>query len=92
MDLYAYIFIGLFVGFVALSLKFAFERDEKPHLPDCPGTFTPEQIARKGGKEAQRLGTARRWTPEEAREAGRKGGSVSRKRGPNRVKRAKQSA
>ncbi len=46
MDLYAYIFIGLFVGFVALSLKFAFERDEKPaRPPDLPGAFTQEEIA-----------------------------------------------
>jgi uncharacterized protein len=36
-------------------------------------------IARKGGKAAQRKGTAHRFTSQEAREAGRKGGvAVSR--------------
>lgn len=32
-------------------------------------------IARKGGTRAHALGVAHRWTSEEAREAGRKGGS-----------------
>jgi general stress protein YciG len=32
------------------------------------------EISRKGGLEAQRRGTANRWTAETAREAGRKGG------------------
>lgn len=32
------------------------------------------EIASKGGKAAHRRGTAHEWTPEEAREAGRKGG------------------
>ncbi len=35
--------------------------------------------ASKGGKSAQTKGTAHRWTPEEAREAGRKGGKMSRR-------------
>jgi general stress protein YciG len=34
-------------------------------------------IASEGGKEAHRRGTAHEFTSEEAREAGRKGGSVS---------------
>lgn len=32
------------------------------------------EIARKGGIEAHRRGTAHEWTSKEAREAGRKGG------------------
>ena len=32
------------------------------------------EIASLGGKRAHQLGTAHRFTPEEAREAGRKGG------------------
>jgi general stress protein YciG len=32
------------------------------------------EIARKGGKAAHEKGTAHEWTPEEAREAGRKSG------------------
>jgi len=34
------------------------------------------EIARKGGKAAHAKGTAHEFTPEEAREAGRKGGMV----------------
>ncbi len=34
------------------------------------------EIARKGGRAAHQRGTAHEWTPEEAREAGRKGGGV----------------
>jgi len=38
-------------------------------------------IAARGGKAAQAQGTAHRWTPEEARVAGQKGGvKVSRDR------------
>jgi general stress protein YciG len=33
-------------------------------------------MGRKGGRAAHQRGTAHRWTPEEAREAGRKGGGV----------------
>lgn len=43
--------------------------------------MTPErhrEIARMGGKRAQELGRAHRWTSEEARAAGRKGGKISR--------------
>jgi uncharacterized protein len=36
------------------------------------------EIAREGGKAAHRQGVAHRWTSEEAREAGRKGGERSR--------------
>lgn len=36
------------------------------------------EIARLGGKAAHKAGTAHKWTPEEAREAGRKGGRISR--------------
>src|SRR5262245_24900629 len=34
------------------------------------------EVARKGGRAAHQRGTAHEWTPEEAREAGRKGGGV----------------
>ena len=40
-----------------------------------------KQIAREGGRAAHRLGTAHKWSREEAREAGRKGGQSSRSRG-----------
>lgn len=40
-----------------------------------------KQIAREGGRAAHRLGTAHKWSREEAREAGRKGGQSSRTRG-----------
>jgi general stress protein YciG len=36
------------------------------------------RIASKGGKSAHAKGRAHQWTVEEAREAGRKGGSVPR--------------
>jgi uncharacterized protein len=36
------------------------------------------EIASKGGKAAHARGTAHEWSSEEAREAGRKGGIVSR--------------
>jgi general stress protein YciG len=36
------------------------------------------EIAREGGRAAHRQGVAHRWTSEEAREAGRKGGERSR--------------
>jgi general stress protein YciG len=40
-----------------------------------------KRIASKGGKAAHRLGRAHKYTPEQAREAGRKGGiAVSRDR------------
>jgi general stress protein YciG len=46
-------------------------------------SMTPEkkrEIASKGGKAAHALGTAHKWTSEEAQAAGRKGGSISRRR------------
>jgi len=36
------------------------------------------QIAQRGGWAAHRAGTAHKWTSEEAVEAGRRGGQVSR--------------
>jgi uncharacterized protein len=46
-------------------------------------TMTPEQrqaIARLGGKAAHALGTAHRWTREEAVWAGSKGGTTTKQR------------
>jgi len=46
-------------------------------------SMSPEkmrEVASKGGKAAHKLGVAHRWTPEEASRAGRKGGSISRRR------------
>lgn len=46
-------------------------------------SMSPEQrsaIARKGGKAAHALGTAHKWTPREASEAGKVGGRISRRR------------
>ena len=37
-----------------------------------------KEIASKGGKAAHRKGSAHQWTTEEARAAGRKGGTSSR--------------
>lgn len=44
-------------------------------------SMTPErrrEIASAGGRAAHEQGTAHRWTREEAREAGRKGGAAKR--------------
>lgn len=44
-------------------------------------SMTPEkqrEIASKGGRAAHAKGTAHEWTSEEARQAGRKGGQISR--------------
>ena len=38
------------------------------------------EIARKGGRAAHLRGTAHEWSSEEAREAGRKGGTASRRK------------
>lgn len=38
------------------------------------------EIASKGGKAAHRAGTAHQFTPEEARKAGKKGGTAARRR------------
>jgi len=46
-------------------------------------SMSPEkkrEIASKGGKAAHALGTAHKWSSEEAQAAGRKGGSISRRR------------
>jgi len=46
-------------------------------------TLTAEKrkaVASEGGKAAHAIGTAHRWTREEAREAGRKGGKINRRR------------
>lgn len=48
------------------------------------------EIARKGGRAAHAAGTAHRFTPDEAREAGRRGGFASHAR--RRVERERQSA
>lgn len=47
--------------------------------PQGFATLTPErraEIASTGGKRAQEMGVAHRWTPDEARKAGRLGGSA----------------
>ncbi len=36
------------------------------------------EIASQGGKAAHRLGSAHRWTPKTAADAGKKGGTISR--------------
>ncbi|MDE3155972.1 MAG: stress-induced protein [Acidobacteriota bacterium] len=44
-------------------------------------SMSPEkqrEIASKGGRAAHEKGTAHEWTSDEARQAGRKGGQVSR--------------
>ncbi len=44
-------------------------------------SMSPEkqrEIASRGGKAAHRKGTAHQWSSEEARDAGRKGGQISR--------------
>jgi general stress protein YciG len=53
------------------------ERKEKRGF----ASMSPEkqrEIASKGGRAAHQKGTAHEWTSEEARNAGRKGGQVSR--------------
>jgi hypothetical protein len=42
------------------------------------------EIASLGGRAAHEHGTAHEWTPDEAREAGRKGGKAGMRRGPYR--------
>ena len=41
-------------------------------------TDKQREIASKGGRAAHEKGTAHEWTPDEARNAGRKGGQISR--------------
>jgi general stress protein YciG len=58
------------------------ERDQKGRGRGF-ASMSPEkkrEIASKGGKAAHALGTAHKWTSEEAQAAGRKGGSISRRR------------
>lgn len=52
-------------------------------------TAKRREIAIKGGKAAHAKGTAHEWTSEEAREAGRKGGTA---KGRNRKARAQGAA
>jgi general stress protein YciG len=57
---------------------------KKKSKPRGFAALTLEQrraIASKGGRAAQRKGTAHKWTPYEAAEAGRKGGQAAQKRG-----------
>lgn len=42
-----------------------------------------QRIAAAGGKASHASGRGHKWTPEEAREAGRKGGFISRKKPTN---------
>lgn len=41
---------------------------------------TQRKVARKGGKAAHKKGTAHKFTPDEARKAGRKGGLATQAR------------
>ena len=50
------------------------------------------EIASKGGRAAHLKGTAHRWTEEEAKEAGRKGGAASHRNGHRTAVRAKDDA
>jgi general stress protein YciG len=49
-------------------------------------TEKKREIASKGGKAAHAQGTAHKWTSEEAQAAGRKGGSISRRRSKGTAK------
>jgi general stress protein YciG len=51
----------------------------------CMSTDKQKEIASKGGRAAHTKGTAHEWTPDEAREAGRKGGQVSHGGGRQRT-------
>lgn len=56
------------------------ETPEKPKKPRGFATMSPEkraEIAKKGGVEAHRRGTAHRWNSKQATDAGRKGGAAS---------------
>jgi general stress protein YciG len=50
------------------------------------------EIASKGGRAAHLKGTAHRWTEEEAKEAGRKGGAASHRNGHRTGARVKDAA
>lgn len=57
--------------------------NEQPQTKRGFAAMSPEkkrEIASKGGKAAHALGTAHRWTTEEAQAAGRKGGAVAKRR------------
>lgn len=60
---------------------------ETTKRPGCGfASMSPEkkrEIAAMGGKKAHELGVAHKFTSEEAQEAGRKGGKISR-HGPRR--------
>ena len=59
------------------------ETEEIAVKPRGFATMTIEkkrEIARLGGKAAHALGTAHKWNSEEARESGRRGGAISRRR------------
>jgi general stress protein YciG len=60
-------------------------KESKKHLRGFASLSTEKkrEIASMGGKTAHTLGRAHRWTKQEASIAGRKGGKISRKRGPN---------
>ena len=50
---------------------------DKTKKPQGFATFPPDkqfEVSSKGGKEAWKQGKAHRWTSEEAKEAGKKGG------------------
>ena len=58
------------------------EQEEKTRRYGFQG-MPPEkirEIASLGGKTSQASGRAHRWTSEEAKAAGRKGGAISRRR------------
>lgn len=55
--------------------------NEKPKARRGFASMSPEkqrEIASKGGRAAHAKGTAHEWSSNEARDAGRKGGMVSR--------------
>ena len=61
----------------AANVRMSGERKERRGF----ASMTPEkqrEIASKGGRAAHQKGTAHEWTSEEARNAGRKGGQISR--------------
>ncbi len=71
-------------------------REDQPSGEKKPRGFAAmdrqrlSEIARKGGRAAHAAGTAHRFTPDEAREAGRRGGFASHAR--RRVERERQRA
>ncbi|HVG41218.1 MAG TPA: KGG domain-containing protein [Chitinophagaceae bacterium] len=51
-----------------------------------------KMIASEGGRAAHKQGVAHKWTTEEAREAGRKGGLISRNNGRKGQSRNEESS